>query len=57
MYLLTKTCVRTAGRKGQAMTGYAPIPAAVGVVAFLTHQSPGNKIGTVLNDVWAREAN
>ncbi len=51
MYLLTNTYVRITERKGQAMTEYALILAAIGVVVFLTYQSMGNKIGTVLNNV------
>ena len=51
MYLLTRTYVRMTERKAQAMTEYALILAAIGVVAFLTYQSLANKIGTVLNNV------
>jgi Flp pilus assembly pilin Flp len=51
MYSLTNTYVRITERKGQAMTEYALILSAVAVVAFLTYQSLGNAIGTLLNNV------
>jgi Flp pilus assembly pilin Flp len=51
MNFLTKAYVRMSERKGQAMTEYALILSAVAVVAFLTYQSLGNKIGTLLNNV------
>ncbi len=53
MNYLTKAYVRMTERKGQAMTEYALILSAVAVVAFLTYQSLGNKIGTLLNNVIA----
>jgi Flp pilus assembly pilin Flp len=51
MSLLIATYVRMTERKGQAMTEYALILSAVAVVAFLTYNSLGNKIGTLLNNV------
>ncbi len=51
MYLLTKTYVQMTERKGQAMTEYALILAAIGVVVFITYRSLGNAIGTQLNNV------
>jgi Flp pilus assembly pilin Flp len=51
MELLTKSYVRMTERKGQAMTEYALILAAVAVVAFVTYQTLGNKIFTLLTNV------
>ena len=51
MHLFTKAYVRITERKGQTMTEYALILSAVAVVAFLSYQSLGNKIGTLLNNV------
>ena len=51
MHLFTRTYVRITERKGQTMTEYALILSAVAVVAFLTYQSLGNKVSTLLNNV------
>jgi Flp pilus assembly pilin Flp len=51
MSLLIGTYVRTTERKGQAMTEYALILSAVAVVAFLTYNTLGNKIGSLLNNI------
>jgi Flp pilus assembly pilin Flp len=51
MKYLTKAYVRITERKGQAMTEYALILSAVAVVAFLTYQTLGTKIGTLLTTV------
>jgi len=50
MYLLTGAYFRMTEPKGQAMSEGALILAAVGVVAFLSRQPLGIKIGTVLNN-------
>jgi Flp pilus assembly pilin Flp len=51
MNFLTKAYVKVSERKGQAMTEYALILAAVAVVAFVTYQTLGNKIVTLLTNV------
>ncbi len=53
MAFFTKTYVRITERKGQAMTEYALILSAVAVVAFLTYESLGNSIGSLLTNVIA----
>jgi Flp pilus assembly pilin Flp len=53
MGLLTRTYVRMTESKGQAMTEYALILAAVAVVAFITYQALGNNIVSLLNTVIA----
>ncbi|HVN91403.1 MAG TPA: hypothetical protein VMT61_16435 [Candidatus Binataceae bacterium] len=37
--------------KGQTMTEYALIMAAVAVVVFVTYQSMGNDIGSLVNNI------
>jgi Flp pilus assembly pilin Flp len=51
MQLFTRTYVRLAERKGQSMTEYALILSAVAVVAFLTYNTLGKKIGSLLTSV------
>jgi Flp pilus assembly pilin Flp len=51
LYRLPGTCVRMAARKGQAMTEYALVLAALAVVTFLTYKTLGNAIGNLLNNV------
>jgi Flp pilus assembly pilin Flp len=51
MKVLTKAFVAMTERKGQAMTEYALILAAVAVVAFVTYQTLGNQIVTLLTNV------
>jgi len=51
MNFVRKTYARMLTRRGQAMTEYALILSAVAVVAFLTYESLGNNIGTLLNNV------
>ena len=53
MEMFTKAYVRMTERKGQAMTEYALILAAVAVVAFVTYQSLGTSIKGLLNNVIA----
>lgn len=53
MAMLTKAYVRMTERKGQAMTEYALILAAVAVVAMVTYQSLGTKISGLLTNVIA----
>ena len=53
MKFLTKAYVRMTQRKGQAMTEYALILAAIAVVAFVTYQSLGTSITGLLNNVIA----
>ena len=53
MKVLTKTYVRMTQSKGQAMTEYALILAAIAVVAFATYQAMGNSISGLLNNVIA----
>jgi len=56
MELITKTLVRVREwhkglSKGQTMTEYALIMAAVAVVVFVTYQTMGNDIGSLVNKV------
>jgi Flp pilus assembly pilin Flp len=56
MELITKTLVRVREwhrglGKGQTMTEYALIMAAVAVVVFVTYQTMGNDIGSLVNKV------
>ena len=56
MELITKTLVRVrewhkALGKGQTMTEYALIMAAVAVVVFVTYQTMGNDIGSLVNKI------
>jgi Flp pilus assembly pilin Flp len=56
MELITKTLVRVREwhrglDKGQTMTEYALIMAAVAVVVFVTYQTMGNDIGSLVNKV------
>jgi Flp pilus assembly pilin Flp len=56
MELITKTLVRVREwhrglNKGQTMTEYALIMAAVAVVVFVTYQTMGNDIGSLVNKV------
>ena len=53
MAMLTKAYVRMTEPKGQAMTEYALILAAVAVVAFITYQTLGSSIKTLLSSVIA----
>jgi Flp pilus assembly pilin Flp len=53
MRLFTKAYIRVRESNGQAMTEYALILSAVAVVAFLTYQSLGNNIGSLLTNVIA----
>jgi Flp pilus assembly pilin Flp len=48
---LTKAYVRMTERKGQAMTEYALILAAVAVVAFVTYKTLGTTIQALLGSV------
>jgi Flp pilus assembly pilin Flp len=54
MELITKTLVRVREwhkglSRGQTMTEYALIMAAVAVVVFVTYQTMGNDIGSLVN--------
>jgi Flp pilus assembly pilin Flp len=56
MELIMKTLVRVREwhkglSKGQTMTEYALIMAAVAVVVFVTYQTMGNDIGSLVNKV------
>jgi len=51
MNFLTKAYVRVTERKGQAMTEYALILAAVAVVAIVAYQSLGNAITNKVNAI------
>jgi Flp pilus assembly pilin Flp len=56
MDLVTKTLVRVREwhkglSKGQTMTEYALIMAAVAVVVFVTYQTMGNDIGSLVNKI------
>ena len=56
MELVTKTLVRAREwhkglSKGQTMTEYALIMAAVAVVVFVTYQTMGNDIGSLVNRI------
>jgi len=51
MKFLAKAFVRMTERKGQAMTEYALILAAVAVVAFITYQTLGTQIQALLTTV------
>jgi len=51
MEMFTKAYVRIAERKGQSMTEYALILAAVAVVAFATYQTLGSTIKSLLTTV------
>ncbi|MFZ0887142.1 MAG: hypothetical protein WA005_01700 [Candidatus Binataceae bacterium] len=51
--MFTKAYVRMAESKGQAMTEYALILAAVAVVAFVTYKLLGTDIQVLLNQVIA----
>jgi len=51
MHHLTRAYVKWTERKGQAMTEYALILAAVAVVAFVTYQALGTQIQTLLTTV------
>ncbi|MFZ0887143.1 MAG: hypothetical protein WA005_01705 [Candidatus Binataceae bacterium] len=53
MQHLTEAYVKWTERKGQAMTEYALILAAVAVVAFVTYQLLGTDIQGLLNTVIA----
>ena len=53
MNFLTKTYVRLIERRGQGMTEYALILAAVAVAAFATYQTLGTKIVAELTTVIA----
>ena len=53
MKFLATAYVRMTERKGQAMTEYALILAAVAVVAFVTYQTLGGSITTLLSEVIA----
>ena len=53
MAMLTKAYVRMTEPKGQAMTEYALILAAVAVVAFITYQTLGTSIKSLLSQVIA----
>jgi len=56
MEFLTKTYVRVREwhkglSKGQTMTEYALILAAVAVVVFVTYETMGNDIGSLVNTI------
>jgi Flp pilus assembly pilin Flp len=56
MELITKTLVRVREwhkslSKGQTMTEYALIMAAVAVVVYVTYSTMGNDIGTLVNKI------
>jgi len=51
MSFLTKAYVRITERKGQAMTEYALILAAVAVVAIIAYQALGNSITNQVNAI------
>ncbi len=52
MEFLTKTWVRAREwHKGQTMTEYALILAAIAVVVFVTYQVMGNDIGVLVNKI------
>jgi len=56
MEVITKVMVRVREwhkglNKGQTMTEYALIMAAVAVVVFVTYQSMGNDIGSLVNNI------
>jgi len=53
MHYVTKAYVKWSERKGQAMTEYALILAAVAVVAFVTYQALGTSIVGLLGNVIA----
>jgi Flp pilus assembly pilin Flp len=53
MKLLTSAYVAITERKGQAMAEYALILAAIAVVTFVTYETLGNKIVTLLGNVIA----
>jgi len=48
---LAKSYVKLSERKGQSMTEYALILAAVAVVAFVTYQTLGSTIVSLLGSV------
>jgi len=51
MRLFIKAYVRMTERKGQAMTEYALILAAVAVVAVVAYQALGNSITNEVNNI------
>jgi Flp pilus assembly pilin Flp len=51
MRLISRVNVRIRECKGQSMTEYALILAAVAVVAFAVYNNLGNSIGTMLNGI------
>jgi len=56
MEMLSKTLIRVREwhrrlDKGQTMTEYALIMAAVAVVVFVTYQTMGNDIGSLVNKI------
>jgi Flp pilus assembly pilin Flp len=51
MQLLSRIYVRIRDGRGQSMTEYALILAAVAVVAFVVYNNLGNSIGTTLNNI------
>ena len=56
MEMLSKTLIRVREwhrrlDKGQTMTEYALIMAAVAVVVFVTYQTMGNDIGSLVNTI------
>ena len=51
MHILTKAFVRMTERKGQAMTEYALIIAAVAVVCIVAYQSLGNGVLNEVNNI------
>ena len=53
MDFLTRAYMRFTARKGQAMTEYALILAAVAVVAFVTYQTLGGTITGLLSTIIA----
>ena len=53
MHFLTRAYIKWSERKGQAMTEYALILAAVAVVAFVTYQTLGGSITSLLSQVIA----
>ena len=51
MDFLTRTYVRITERKGQAMTEYALIIAAVAVVCIVSYQALGNAVKNQVNNI------
>ena len=52
MEFLTRMIVKAREwRKGQTMTEYALILAAVAIVVFVTYQVMGNDIGSIVNNI------